>query len=135
MQGLGVSNTRHERQTNLIQAVIAAPCGGKSRFPDLLTDAVRDIGESYLCGSVVLPIFYSSVVGTPSSVDDWAGTAHEFGLAVRILWSHIAECWVDAPQFSRFFPHMERRTPTWTLSGCRGRYGAPGDRTGVAFGG
>jgi hypothetical protein len=102
---------KNERQTNPIQAVFAAPGGGKSRFLDQLADAVRGIGESCLRGSVVLPISYNGVVGTPSSVDKRAGTPHDFGLAARILWSHFAERGVDAYQFSRFFRHMLEAVP------------------------
>ncbi len=101
----------NERQTNPIHAVFAAPGGGKSRILDLLADAVRSIRESCLCGSVVLPISYNGVVGTPSSVDERAGTAHDFGLAARILWSHFAEPGVQASQFSRFFRHMRKAVP------------------------
>jgi len=102
---------RNERQTNPIQAVFSAPGGGKSRFLDLLADAVRGTGEPCLRGSVVLPISYNGVAGTPSSVDERVGARHDFGLAARILWSHFAERGADAGQFSRFLRHMLEAAP------------------------
>jgi hypothetical protein len=98
-------------QTNPIQVVFSAPGGGKSRFLDLLADSVGGIGESCLRGSVVLPISYIGVMGTPSSVDEWAGTNHSFGLAARILWSHFAESGAKASQFSGFVLHMQAAAP------------------------
>ena len=69
------------------------------------------IEESCLRGSVVLPISYNGVVGTPSSVDEWAGTRHDFGLAARILWSHFAESGARSAQFSNFVLHMKTVAP------------------------
>jgi hypothetical protein len=105
------SHIRNERQTNPIQAVFSAPGGGKSRFLDMLADAVGCIDESCLLGSVVLPISYNGVVGTPSSVDEWAGTRHDFGLAARILWSHFSESGARVSQFSSFVLHMKMVAP------------------------
>jgi hypothetical protein len=91
---------RNERQTSPIKAMFAAPGEGKSRFLDLLADAVRGTGESCLGCSVVLPISYNGVAGTPMSIDERVGTPHKFGLAERIHWSHFAERGADALQFS-----------------------------------
>jgi hypothetical protein len=105
------SHVLNDRQTNPIQVVFSAPGGGKSRFLDLLADAVGCIEESCLRGSVVLPISYNGEVGTPSSVDKWAGTYYDFGLAARILWSHFAESGVRSAQFSNFVLHMKTVAP------------------------
>jgi hypothetical protein len=74
------SHIRNERQTNPIQAVFSAPGGGKSRFLDMLADAVGCIEESCLRGSVVLPISYNGVVGTPSLSTNGPGRATISGL-------------------------------------------------------
>lgn len=106
---------RNERQTNPILTIFAAPGGGKSRFLDLIADAVLSIendSPSCLRGSLVLPISYNGAVGTPSSVDRRVGTPHDFGLAARILWSYFADNGAKVAQFVQFVRYMRKTAPS-----------------------